>query len=253
MLQIQTTALTTLIGAVIMFVAAIVIGIRLQHARAAALRPIQLFQWFFAFFGCFFLVMWLPNLLLTSRPADFPATQAWAYVVGHGFLYAAFTTIGLMLCSIVPRLAGKDRWVLAVALSLGLVTTVMSAATMIGGTQPAYNYQQSVVEYHVAPVVGAAIGLFAMLTILPAGVLFAINALRNPAQRLRSGLLGAGFILMTLAGPLHDIATNWQLLVIADITTILSVAITGLGVLYRFDQSLSAPATADQSSLTPEL
>ncbi|HEY6737075.1 MAG TPA: hypothetical protein VI322_05155 [Candidatus Saccharimonadia bacterium] len=253
-MEIQSTALTTIIGAIIMFGASYIIHRRLQQSSVAALRPIQLFQRFFLAFGLFFLIMWLPNLTLGPNPAAFPVAQAWGYIVGHIFLYLAFITTGLMMCTIVPRLAGKERWVAGLGAVLAAAITIANTATMLFGTLPSYNYERSLVQYNAAPVVGAGIGIFAMLTLLPAGILFLANAFRNPAQRIRSALLGVGFFVMTIAGPLHDVATTWQMYSVADIATIIGMVITGIGVVYRLDQSLAlnrpapAPVTAGQPS-----
>jgi hypothetical protein len=238
-MQVQSTALTTLIGTIIMFAASYLIGQRIKHAAVPALRPIQLFRRFFMFFGLFFLFMWAPNVLLSTNPGAFPLAMAWGYVAGHIFLYLAFITTALMLCTIVPRLAGKERWVIGVGAVYTVLQTALNAVTMIWGTQPTYNYQQSLVQYNAAPVVGAGIGILALTTIFPAGILFLVNAFRNPAQRLRSGLMGVGFLIMTFAGPMHDVAVNWQMYAIADVFTTIGMILTGVGVAYRLDQSLS--------------
>lgn len=237
-MQIQTTALTTLVGTLIMFTASIAIARRVHGANAPALRPVRLFGRFFAVFGVFFLLMWLPNVLLSTNPAAFPEAMAWGYVVGHIFLYIAFLTAALMLCAIVPRLAGKERWVVVIGSIFMVYQTVINAITMIWGRQPSYNYEQSLVQYNAAPIVGAGIGVIALITIFPAGILFIMNAVRNPAQRLRSGLMGSGFLAMTIGGPMHDVATGWQMYAVADVVTIIGMLLTGLGVLYRLDQAI---------------
>ncbi len=48
---------------------------------------------------------------------------------------------------------------------------------------------------------------FALISLLPAGILFLVNAAKSQGgKRLRSLLLGCGFVLLTVAGPLHDVA-----------------------------------------------
>jgi hypothetical protein len=88
---------------------------------------------------------------------------------------------------------------------------------------------------------------------MPAAVLFLINAWRKPEQRIRSGLLGSGFAVISLAGPLHDVATTAQLYAAADIFSILGIILIGSGVVYRLEQtmSLGRPAAAAPPA-TPE-
>jgi hypothetical protein len=248
-MEVQLTTLTTVIGLLVMFGAWLFVGQRLKQAQGTALRPVTLLHGFFLYMGIFFVIMAAPTVWIGLDPSKFPLYMAWGYVLGHIFLYLAFTNIGRMLFTIIPKLSSKEPVILMVGLVATAVITVINAVTMIWGTQPAYNFERHLIQYNAAPAVGASIGILALLTVMPAAILFLANAVRNPASRVRSLLLGSGFLLMVAGGPLHDVATSWQMYMAADIITILSVVLVGAGVVYRFNQSLSlakpaAPTTA---------
>jgi hypothetical protein len=174
-------------------------------------------------------------------------------VVGHIFLYLAFTNVGRMVFSMTPRLASKE-WLVALAGGTVLVAiTIFNAVTMIWGTQPTFSADRHLTLFNANPIVGATIGLFGICTFLPAGILFLRNAAKTEGpRRVRSVLLGLGFIMMVLAGPPHDIAANWQTYMVGDIIAILSVVLAGSGVLYRFEQGLSFARPSEASPLTPK-
>jgi hypothetical protein len=238
-MQLQLTALVTIIGIIVMFGAWAFVGQRIKGGQAETLRTVSLLRRFFLFMGIFFAIMAAPNVYVTLDPAKFPLAMAWGYVVGHIFLYLAFITIAKMICTIVPRLASKEPLITVVGSVFTVAITIVNAVTMIWGTQPTYNYARHLIEYNASPLVGASIGILGLLTILPAAVLFFVNAVKNPARRTRSLLLAVGFLLITTAGPLHDVARTWQLYMAADIFSIIGIILVGAGVVYRLDQSLA--------------
>jgi len=182
----------------------------------------------------------LPTLWLNVDQTKFSDYMAWGYVVGHIFLYMAFISVGRLIFSITPRLAGKE-WIVSVVGGIALVAvTIFNAVTMIWGTQPTFNFEKHVTLFNANPLVGATIGVMALLTFLPAGILFLRNASKTEGpRRTRSLLLGTGFIAMVVAGPPHDVAATWQVYMFGDIMAIISVVLVASGVVYRFEQGLS--------------
>lgn len=233
----QLTTLTTLIGVLAMVTAWTTVGRRIRNSATPALPSVKHLNRTFLMMGIFFTIMFLPSLWLTFDPSQFPLYMAWGYVVGHVFLYLAFIQVALMVISMVPALAGKRRLVVLAGSAVLVAVTVFNAVTMIWGTQPSFNYEQHVTQFNASPLVGAAIGLLALLTFLPAAVLFFRNAVKTGgARRTRSVLLGVGFAMMILGGPPHDVAGNWQTYLLGDLLTIASVIILTSGVLYRFEE-----------------
>jgi hypothetical protein len=239
-MEIPLTGVSTLTGLVVMTIAWIFIGRRISATRLAVAKPIRMLHRFFAFMAIFFAFMFSPHLLIYTHPALFPQAMAWGYVVGHIFLYIAFTYIMRVTFTIVPQLANKEKAVMVIAAFFNVAITAINAQTMIWGTQPAYDSVRNITQLNAAVVVGAAIGIFALVSLLPAAILFLVIAVKGKGgQRVRSLLLGTGLVMMTIAGPLHDVALNWQQFLIADIFTTLSIVLIGSGVVYRLNSSLS--------------
>jgi hypothetical protein len=249
-MDIPLTAITTVVGVFVMFGAWLFVGQRMKQSHAVILRPVQLFNQFFLSMAIFFTIMAVPHIWLFTDPTRFPIWMAWGYVVGHIFLYLAFINIIRMTFTIVPRLTPKAPLAIGAAIVVTVGVTIINAITMIFGTQPSYDYVQHVTQFNASPIVGASIGIFAALAVFPPAVLFIVNAFKSQGnRRVRSLILGGGLILLMTAGPLHDVAKNWQTYMLADVLSILSIIVTGAGVVYRLEQSLtvepqSTPAPA---------
>lgn len=250
----QSTALTTFIGVVILLSSWYMIVRRSEQSGQPMLRPVRLLSKFFLFMAIFFAIVWLPHLSLLTAPDQFPLLMAVGYVVGHVFLYIALLQVGRMVFAMIPRLAGKDTFLVVVGLVANVAITAVNTVTMIFGVRPVYDYERHISQLNAAPVVGISIAVFALVTLLPAAILFIVNAVRSSgARRVRSLLLGFGFLLQMSAGPLHDVARSWEVYLIADILTILSVVIVGAGVAFRQDQSLAPEAAAQPADPAPIL
>ncbi|HSX02233.1 MAG TPA: hypothetical protein VLI05_02860 [Candidatus Saccharimonadia bacterium] len=239
-MDIPLTAITTAIGVLVMFGAWFFVGQRMRQSHVAVLRPVQLFNQFFLSMAVFFTIMAVPHIWLFIDPSQFPIWMAWGYVVGHIFLYLAFINIIRMTFTIVPKLTPKAPLAVGAAIVVTVAVTIINAVTMIFGTRPSYDYVQHVTQFNASPIVGASIGIFAALAVFPPAILFIVNAFKAQGnRRVRSLILGIGLILLMTAGPLHDVAKNWQTYMLADIFSILSIIVTGTGVVYRLEQSLT--------------
>lgn len=221
-------------------------GYRIRQSNAPVTPPVYLLRQFFLYMAFFFVFMCVPHLWLYFDPYNFPAAMAWGYTVGHIFMYIAFTYTARMFCVIMPRLASKEKLISIIgAIIINAALTIITGATMIYGTQPTYDYQRHITQFNAAPIVGVSIAIFAILTLMPLAILFIVRAFKNHgSQRLRPLLLGSGFIGMTIAGPLHDTAQNWQTFLIADIFTVASILLIGVGIVYRLEQNLATQHTA---------
>lgn len=239
-MEIPLTGLSTLTGAVVMIIAWLFVGARLRVVQSTVSRPIMYMHKFFFMMACFFLLMFLPHVLLYTNPAEFSLMMAWGYSLGHIFLYLAYIFLSLMTISILPQLAGRERLVIVVGIVANVIVTLINILTMVYGTQPVYNYAKHITQFNASPVVGISIAVLSIFSFLPPAILFLVNAWRNSGSgRLRSLLLGSGLVMMMVAGPLHDVAQNWQSFLVADIFTILSIILIGGGVAYRINVSLA--------------
>jgi hypothetical protein len=243
-MQIPLTGFSTIGDAIISLVAWLFIGYRINRSGGAALRPVRLMHKFFLYIAVFFTLMGLPLFVIYSHPEQFPALMAWGYTVGHIFLYIALVYLVLMVMEIIPQLTSKQHWAVWLGTVANVGVTILTAVTMIWGRQPAFDYANNVTHFNAAPAVGISIVVFAMLSFLPPAILFLINTFRGDSgRRLRSLLLGFGFLVVTAAGPLHDNAQTGQVYAIADVFTFLAMCLIGAGVAYRLEQSW-APARA---------
>lgn len=239
------TILTTLIGSLVMLFAWWVTGKRLKQSGTAASRQVILLRQFFAYMGIFFFLMFLPHVWLSIDRSQFPLWMALGYTIGHIFMYLGLMEVARLTVSMMPKMASKDGWIIAITLVANALVTGVTAATMVFGTRPEYSFEQQVTLFNAAPVVGVSIALFAAITVLPAAIMMIVNGARNPAARVRSFLLGGGLFIMMTGGPIHDVAPNGTVYMIADIVTIISILLVCGGVLYRFEERLS-PAKIPQ-------
>ena len=148
-------------------------------------------------------------------------------------------------------------WPVIIASLYIVALTVFNAYTMIWGTLPAYDADNRVILFNAHPLVGAAIGILAAFSVLPAAVLLIRNGIRNPHLRVRSILLGLGLFIIMTAGPLHDNAHSWQIYMVADVLSSVGLFVLAVGVLYRFEERIvpsivlgpKSPASLSRSSL----
>lgn len=242
------TTLMTLLGSLTMLGSWWFIGYRMAHSKDRANQQVQFLRNFFLYMGIFCLLIFIPHLLLTIAPGIFPIAMAWGYIIGHVALYIGLIYILRLTFSMVPRLANKEKYVIVAASLIATAITLATIMTMAFGVLPHHDYERSITIFDVSPAVGASIGAFALLSVLPAITLIIANGVRNPDSRLRSFLLGGGLLTLMTAGPIHDIATSWQLYMAADIISIVGMLIVTTGVIYRlgerFDSRKLQPATS---------
>jgi hypothetical protein len=238
------TLLTTLLCSIMMFTSWAVVGKRLGESPETGNRQARLLQSFFLFMGLFFVSVFTPHILLETAPENFPLGMALGYVIGHIFLYIAFYFIGRLLFSMVPRLENKT-YILTIFSSVAIpVLTLLNTVTMIWGKRPEFSSEFHVTILNAHPGLGAAIGIYSLLTILPTALLLIKNGVTNDLQRSRSFMLGFGLLILVVMGSLHDVSPNGYVFMAADIGTILGTFLITGGVLHHIDQKISVARTA---------
>lgn len=237
---VPLTALMTTLFCLVMFGAWLYTGYRIRHTEGVVQRPVHFMHHFFLNMGLFCAFMSIPYAWLSVSAAAFSAAMAWTYVLGHIFCYLALMYIARMVVAMVPKLNHLDRIVVWVWLAFTIVITIINAKTMIWGTQPVFNVAANITEFRAAPVVGAGIALIAICSVTPAVILFGYNAAKSQgAARIKAILLLIGFLIMMVAGPLHDVARTEALYTLADVFSIISGLFLGAGVIYRLEQGLA--------------
>lgn len=251
-MEISYSALSNITGLIVMLSAYFFIGHRQKASGKPATRTIEFMRKFFLFFGLFYLPITLPFIFLYTHTDQFPLAMAIGFL-GHALLFIAYIYASRMTFSLIPQLANKDRWVVLVGSAVCVLGTAAILFTMVLGTHPSYDYGAHIVNYKEAPPVSGTIALGAIIAWVPAGILFIYNAIRSRgSQRMRSILLGVGFLTLTAVGPLHGLARNWQTFMVADLATIVSIIMIGGGVAYKISHSLT-DSTPPASPSTPAI
>lgn len=237
------TALTMFIASLAMFTSWFFITQRLKAKSGGVTFQAGLMAKYFLFMSIFCFLMFAPHFLLNRNPSAFPLAMALGYVIGHIFCYIAFMYIIRLIFSIVPRLNNKYPAALVAAGFGAAGLTVFNAITMIWGVRPEFSVEKGVTLFNAHPAVGAGIAVYASLACVPFAILMIINGFTNSSARIRSFLLGGGFLISMIAGPLHDVAQTASIYMLADIITIFGVLVTTAGVLYRIEQKISVART----------
>ena len=237
--NIPLTAITTLAGAVIMGYAWIYLGRKVHDPQKPVWQSVRYMHKFFLHMMIFFAIMSIPYLW-TDNPTRFSVGAAWAYVVGHIFMYLSLMYVSRVTFSLIPRLSRYDKPLTAVWLTAIVLQTVFNAKTMIWGVQPTYNYKLHLTEFHTYTGVGIALGAMAAIAFVPTIIMFATHAIRaRGIERIRPALLSVGFFLITTAGPLHDNARSAQQYALADVFTTLGMVVVLSGIAFRMRNDLA--------------
>jgi len=238
--SIPLTAVTTLAGALIMGYAWVYLGRKVHDPQKVVGQSIRYMHKFFLHMMIFFAIMSIPYLW-TNNPARFSVSAAWAYVVGHVFMYLSLMYVSRVTFSLMPRLSAYGKPLTAAWLVAITLQTAFNAKTMIWGVQPTYNYKLHLTEFHTYTGVGIALGLMAAIAFVPTIILFAMHAIRaRGVERVKPILLSIGFFLITTAGPLHDNARSAQQYAAADIFTTLGMVVVLSGIAFHMYSGLAA-------------
>ncbi|MDY6770751.1 MAG: hypothetical protein SV186_02200 [Candidatus Nanohaloarchaea archaeon] len=189
--------------------------------RESGTPTLKYFAFFFAYFGTFQLTM-----ALSLLPRSFTGAQLGAfYIFGHVFLY-----LSIAYYSRIPTYIWKPEWelkVFAVNLVLGGAITLVN---ILKWNMP--EITGDIVVYHVPQIVGGMIGLLVAVNWIIGGTIFfgILAARRKGTERLKLSLIAVGMLLLSLAGPLHDLTRSVTMLAVADIVTTLGVVTLMAGI-----------------------
>lgn len=180
------------------------------------------FDRFTLFFGLFYLFFSLPILLVPENSLAIGI----GYIIGHAFAYIGFGYLA-RISWLIAKPAFDSTNILRLYLLLGAALTVLNICF--------FNYpsvlSNGITEWNQNELVGVLIILFSMTAFLPAAVLFIKQSIQLPQQRKRFALIGASFLLIIIGGPLHDIASQPWLSLVADAVTTSGFVLMFFGVI----------------------
>lgn len=192
------------------------------------------FMGFFASTGIFQVLMGLPHFLLYKSSELFPQAMAWAYIDGHIFLYLALAlTISVPLQLYFPSQQKLKTLIFSFFLIFGTVITFLN---ILNPNTPVFDANSGITFLNASPLIGKLIPIIAILSWVPAGVIFIYKGIKARHDRLvfvRSMLLGVGLLMLVVFGPLHDIATTASQYLVADIFTMVGFLTMASGVFYQ--------------------
>lgn len=207
------------------------IGVFLFRRTKEELFTVPIFFYFALFFlliGIFQVMMGLPHMVLFNSPADFPSSMSWAFMEGHIFLYASLAFFVMVPTRLFfPKLRWLPFWLIA---AFGAWITVVN---ILYPADPVFDPSSGITFLNVHSRVGSLIPIIAVISWVPASIMFAVQAFRSNDQliRKRGFLLAAGLLVVTFAGPLHDVAKSGLQFLAADIFTMVGFLVTVAGVL----------------------
>lgn len=168
--------------------------------------PLRYFMWMFFWMGTFFIFHWLPVIAFYiggpyATLEAFSVSHPWSHLMGHIFMHISFAYGALIAAhfswpSLKPYVFG---WVVIWGALIGTPITIRFPQVT--------NVLGPIITGGDSPIVGMITALGA-LGFLYAGIvfLFWMFKSKDSAFRIRSLLLGLGFILFFIGGPLNDSA-----------------------------------------------
>ncbi len=248
---ISYSALSNGTGMVGMLAAWLLVRHRIKQAGNVVPRSVMMMRNFFLLFGIFYIFITFPFFYLYFAPQDFGSVMAVGFTIGHAFLFAAMTYTLRLLFSLLPRLSDKERYAMIGGAIAVAWVFILALTTMVFGVNPEYDYVNHLVNYQQHPLLANTIAIGALIAWGPLGVILLVNAAKSRGwRRLRSLMLGLGFLTVMTAGPLHGLAENYQQLLIADLVTIVGLLLLAIAIVFRIGANLKHSEA--QSEVQPE-
>lgn len=204
------------------------------------------FMYFFSVIGIFQLVMGLSHAVLYIKPEMFGEVMNWGYITGHVFLYLSLT-FSLMVPLELSSIGKKIKYYAASL--IGLFGIFITYINIIKPNHPVYESATGITFFNADPSVGQLIPIIVLLSWGVAVVIFIWNAVKSRHNRMaliRSLVISIGFIIITVGGPLHDVAQTSVQFLMADILTLLGFLTLASGISLAFGQDEPAMATVPQ-------
>lgn len=212
---------TTGIGTFLTSLAWLFFYYKLTKSKSSSNDFVKYFKGYSLFFGLFFLTFSVPSMLIS----DNATLLGIFYLIGHVFCY-----IGLAFLVRVSYLLAKPGSSSLVAFILFLIAGAFT--TVLNIVYFNYPYvKDGVMQWGQTPQVAAAIGILSMIAFLPVAILFIKEAVTQPKNRKRYGLIAAAFILTIICGPLHDASASATVLMIVDALSIVACVMAYIGII----------------------
>jgi len=208
------------------------LGLKIRQSYLRGEKEELLLKYFMLVFfllGAFQVFIGLPHLsLVFGRPDLFPQLMVWGYIISHVCLFSSFAyTIMIPAQLYWPKFRQLSFGVIAL---FGLVILTL---LVISPFQP--EFRGGITLFNPPPIVAKLIPLLTMLSWGPTAVIFLYNAAKGGLERplkMRSLLLGIGFILMLAAGPMHNIAQTVAFWSFIEMLTVAGFLIIAVAILY---------------------
>jgi len=194
---------------------------RLRKATIKGNEFFYLFKNFTIFLGVFYLLFSVPLLLSPENSS----LIGWGYLIGHMSAYISLGYLSkISILIVAPSFNRKIIFWMCVL--IGVVLTVIN---LINFNTP--TVIDGIVHWNQNPVVGMMIIFFVLTVFIPAATLFIRESFMHSRQQKRYALIGISLLVISIAGPLHDIATVPLSLIIADVVRTLAYLLMLWGVL----------------------
>lgn len=212
---------TTGIGTFLTSLAWLFFYYKLSKNKSSGNDFVKYFKGFSLFFGLFFLIFSIPSILIP----DNATLLGIFYLIGHVFCYIALAFM-VRISFLLAKPGSSSLGAFIVFLIAGAAATVLNIVY--------FNYpyaKDGVMQWAQAPQVGAVIGILSTIAFLPVAILFIKEAISQPKNRKRYGLIAAALIVTIVCGPLHDMSASAVVLMMADVLSIVACAMAFFGVI----------------------
>lgn len=148
------------------------------------------------------------------------------FAIAHIFMILAIALYArIPFRTLMPKRENFGFWL---AGGTGLISIVVAFANLIFPTVEA-----RITHYNVSALFSACIGIWALIFIAGfGGIFFLYQAFKTTERfvRVRSIILGIGFLMWMVGGPLHDFAKTTAVYLLADLLLLLSFVVILLGI-----------------------
>lgn len=212
--------------------------------------PLRYFMWHFFWMATFFIFHWLPVTAFYiggpyANPEWFAISHPWSHLMGHIFMHLSFAYAALLGAhfswpSLKPYVFS---WVFFWGIIIGTPLTIrFPQVTKLVGP---------VITGGDSPIVGVLTALGA-LGMFYAGVVFLYWFFKSKDRlfKIKSLLLGVGFILFFIGGPMNDSAGTLEQIFPAYIVVLLAILLIGLGTIIKSGQIKISSADVNPNTLT---
>lgn len=181
-----------------------------------------LFRRFIFCLGVFYL-FFIPVLLVP----DNAQLIGWEYLIGHAVVYIGLGYLA-KTSFLIASPSSNRNYIFWIYIALGAALTALNiyyinTPTVVDG----------IVHWNQNPLVGILIVLFVISAFIPAAVLFIRESFMQPQQARRFAFIGIALLVISIAGPLHDIATIPSALITADMVRTLAYMLMFWGVISK--------------------